>query len=183
MNGPNAELPIRPISDLVADPNFPQSALGQTVNVKGYIGVVAEVVKNSIKVRSAEGTSVSYNFHTLRKLYGPRVEPEPLPASASPTPAKTIASDSSEASEAPEAPPPPPRKIIENPNFDAPLVPIETLVQRSDFPACAFGAHIDLHNATGVVVELVNRSLKVRTPDGFTRSYNADGLRRLYAKS
>jgi hypothetical protein len=39
---------------------------------------------------------------------------------------------------------------------------------------------IDFHGFTGVMVELVNRSLKVRSHEGSTRSYNADGLRKLY---
>ena len=63
MTEPKPELPPRPISDLVADPEFPASAVGARVDIKGFIGVVAGVVNNSIKVRSAEGNTVSYNFH------------------------------------------------------------------------------------------------------------------------
>jgi hypothetical protein len=159
--------PARLISELVADPDFPDSAVGKTVDIKGYIGVVAEVVKNSIKVRSAEGNTVSYNFHALRRLYGPRVAPEATPAE--PAPASS-----------PVSQPQPERRVILDPNFQAPLVPIESLVQRPDFPRCAFGVFIDLHGFAGVVVELVGRSLKVRSRDGSTCSYSTDGLRKIY---
>src|SRR3974377_2099262 len=49
-------------------------------------------------------------------------------------------------------------------DFNAPLVPIEAFAPRADFPACALGIFVDLHGFTGVVVELVGRSLKVRSP-------------------
>jgi hypothetical protein len=167
MTDPKSDLPAKLISELVADPDFPNSAVGQKVDIKGYIGVVAEVVKNSIKVRSAEGTTMSYNFHALRKLYGPRIAPVEMPAE--PAPASP-----------PASPPEAERNVILEPNFHAPLVPIESLVQRPDFPGCAFGVFIDFHGYAGVVVELVGRSLKVRSSEGATRSYNADGLRKIY---
>jgi len=165
MNSPAPDLPVKPISELVADPEFPTSAVGARVNIKGFIGVVAGVVNNSIKVRSAEGNTVSYNFHALRRLYGPPKPPEPAPAS-------------------PPAPEPQASgTVILEPDFNAPLVPIEALAPKADFPACALGVFVDLHGFTGVVVELVARSLKVRSREGATRSYNADGLRKIYAKA
>jgi hypothetical protein len=148
----------------VADAEFPGSAVGARVDIKGFVGVVTGVVNNSIKVRSAEGNTVSYNFHALRRLYGPSIPPEPPPAEPPPAPAT-----------------PTKGPVILEPNFSAPLVPIETLTQKDDFPACALGIHIDLHGFTGVVVELVGRSLKVRSREGATRSYNGDGLRKIYA--
>jgi hypothetical protein len=167
MTDPGPGLPGKPISELVSDPNFPNSAVGQKVDIKGNIGVVVEVVKNSIKVRSAEGKTMSYNFHALRKLYGPRIAPaettvEPAPASA------------------PASPPPAKRDVILEPNFNSPLVPIESLVRRPDFPRCALGLFIDLHGFAGVMIELVGRSLKVRSREGSTHSYNAEGLRKVY---
>jgi hypothetical protein len=54
------------------------------------------------------------------------------------------------------------------------------LVDRPDFPGCVFGVFLDLHGFTGVVVEVVGRSLKVRSREGATHSYNADGLRKIY---
>jgi hypothetical protein len=164
MTNPKLDSP-QPVFELVSDPDFPNSAVGKTVDIKGYTGVVVGIVKNSIKVRSAEGNTVSYNFHTLRKLYGPRQAPAEAPA----PPAE------------PEAPPPPKRDIILEPDFRAPLVPIESIVHREDFPRCAFGAHVDLHGYSGVVIELVGHSLKIRSPEGATRSYNGDGLRKIYS--
>jgi hypothetical protein len=159
-------LPAKPISELVTDPEFPNSVIGEKVDIRGYIGVIMAVVHNSIKVRSAEGNTVSYNFHTLRRLYSPRVEAEPEtaePASAA----------------APESPSSKTETILE-PNFAVPLVPIESLVHRPDFPSCAFGAFVDLHGFSGVVVELVGRSLKIQSQEGSTRRYNGDGLRKIY---
>jgi hypothetical protein len=165
MTDPKPELPVRLISDLVADPEFPGSAVGARVDIKGFIGVVTGVVNNSIKVRSTEGNTVSYNFHTLRRLYGPPIPPEPAPAS-------------------PPGPEPQAKEpVVLEPDFNAPLVPIETLLPKADFPVCAVGIFVDLHGFSGVVVALVGRSLKVRSREGATRSYNADSLRMIYAKA
>jgi hypothetical protein len=164
--GPCAKL----ISELVIDPGFPQSAVGETVDIKGYTGVVVDVVNNSIKVRSSEGNTVSYNYNALRRLYSPRTAPEPI----EPEPAPAVPA---------AAPAQPKREVILQPNFRAPLTPIESLVHRPDFPKCAFGLHVDLHGYSGVVVELVGLSLKVRSREGPTRSYNADGLRKIYDKA
>jgi hypothetical protein len=167
MTNPTPELLVKPISELVADPAFPGSAVGARVDIKGFVGMVVGVVNNSIKVRSAEGNTVSYNFHALRRLYGPRIELEPEPEPISPP--------------APE--PQAKGRVILEPDFNTPLVPIEVLVPRADFPACALGVFVDLHGFTGVVVDLVGRSLKVRSREGSTCSYNADGLRKIYAKA
>jgi hypothetical protein len=163
MPDPKPDHLVRLISEVVAEPDFPNSAVGQTVDIKSFVGVVVGVVKNSIKIRSAEGNTVSYNFHALRRLYGPRTEPEAAPAS--PPPAEPQAN----------------RKVILEPNFNSPLVPIESLVHRPDFPACALGLFVELTGYTGVVVELVGHSLKIRSREGSTRSYNADGLRKIYS--
>jgi ribosomal protein L21E len=168
MTEPKSDLRIMPISELVSDPDFPNSALGQKVDIKGYTGVIVGIVKNSIKVRSAEGNTVSYNFNALRRLYGPRMAPAESPAEPAP----------------PSAPPPKPqpkREVILEPDFSSPLLPIESLVHRPGFPGCSLGVFIDLHGFTGVVVELVGRSLKVRSREGATHSYNADGLRKIYS--
>jgi len=84
MTTATSEIPIQPISELVADPDFPNSALGKRVDIKGYTGVIMEIVKNSIKVRTAEGNTVSYNFNALRRLYGPRTAPAESPAEPAP---------------------------------------------------------------------------------------------------
>jgi len=159
------DAPAKQISELVGDPDFPYSGVGQSVDIKGYTGVIVAVVNNSIKVRSAEGNTVSYNFHTLRRIYAPRTEMESAPVELPLPVAKETA---------------PKRDVVLAPNFNSPLVPIESLVHRSDFPGCAFGVFVDLHGFAGVVVELVGRSLKVRSPEGATRSYNGDGLIKIY---
>jgi len=164
---PKFDLPIKPISELVIDAEFPRSAMGQHVDIGGYPGVVVEIVKSSIKVRSAEGAMMSYNYNALRRLYGPKPETaEVIPA---PEPAPALAKPQVK------------RDIVLNPNFEAPLSPIEDFVGNSDFPQCVFGQYIDLHGYSGVVIEIVGRSLKVRSCEGSTRSYNADGLRKLYS--
>jgi hypothetical protein len=161
------ELPAKLISEVVADPDFPKSAVGEKVDINGFVGVVVEVVNNSIKVRPAAGNTVSYNFNALRRLYGPRTAPEKGPIGQ--TPASSSVSQPQTKGEA----------ILE-PNFAAPLVAIERLVHRPDFPVCTVGLFVDLHGFTGVVVELVGHSIKVRSRQGSTRSYNADGLRKVY---
>src|SRR5690349_23126219 len=166
MADPNTELPVSPISELVADPEFPSSAVGARVDIKGFVGVVAGVVNNSIKVRSAEGNTVSYNFHVLRRLYGRPSPPEPEPPTSEPEAKGPVTQE-------PEFNVPL--------DFNAPLVPVETLATKIDFPSCALGTFVDLHGFAGIVVAVVGRSLKVRSREGATRSYNADGLRKIYA--
>lgn len=170
----NPALPPRPIADLLVDAQFPQSALGQNVDIGGYSGIVTEIVRHSIRVRSTEGGTMSYNVNTLRKLYGPRMTPEPVEA----------------AQAAPEAPAPvaaePQRQVIKDPNFDVPIKPIEHFVDRPDFPQGVWGEFVDLHGFAGVVVEIVHHShkvsLRVRSREGSSRSYNTDVLRKLYGK-
>ena len=165
MTDPDLQPAVSPISDLVGQPEFPASAVGVRVDIKGFVGVVVGVVNNSIKVRSAEGNTVSYNFHALRRLYGPAIAAEAATAD-------------------PPAPEPPAKApAIMEPDFNSPLVPIETLAAKSNFPDCALGIFVDLHGFAGVVVALVGGSLKVRSPEGATRSYNADGLRKRYAQA
>ncbi|MGO8674901.1 MAG: hypothetical protein ACLQVX_03395 [Limisphaerales bacterium] len=165
------KLPAKLISELVADPGFPKSAVGEKVDIKGFIGVVVDVVNNSIKVRSEAGNTVSYNFNALRRIYGPRTAPENEPIAQAPA-SSTAPQPQKEAERK--------RNFIAEPNFNSPLVPIERLVHRPDFPGCALGLFVDLHGFAGVVVELVGHSLKVRSQQGSTHSYNADGLRKLY---
>ena len=166
---PGAERRVHPIAELLLRPDFPHSALGEEVDIGGFTGTIVEFVRHSIRVRPAEGATMGYNINVLRKLYGP--PPPEISESVEPVEA------------APVAPPPPPRDFIDHPDFSAPMKPIEAFVNSADYPKCVYGQHLDLHGYEGVVVEIINRSLKVRSQQGSTRSYNADGLARLYGKA
>jgi hypothetical protein len=67
---PDFSKPIKKITDLVRQPGFPQSALGEHVEIAGYTGVVVQIVNRSLKVRSQTETTRSYNGDALKKLYG-----------------------------------------------------------------------------------------------------------------
>ncbi|MHC1766708.1 MAG: hypothetical protein AB9869_20785 [Verrucomicrobiia bacterium] len=171
---PNFSRALKPLAELVADPGFPHSALGEFTDIGGYTGVVVQVVKQSIKVRSPDGITRSFNANRLRTIYGPAPKPPPAPE---PPP---VSSPSRQEPSAPEAPKKPP--AIE-PDFTKPVRPIADLASRPDFPECVLGEHIEIGDYKGVVVQIVNRSLKVRSQAEITRSYNADALRKLHSKS
>jgi hypothetical protein len=80
----------------------------------------------------------------------------------------------------PEAPRVPP-KVITTPDFSGEPVPIGQFTERADYPQCTLGAHVSIHGFAGVVVELVNQSLKVRSQDGITQRFNAYRLKTLFA--
>ena len=73
------------------------------------------------------------------------------------------------------------REVIAEPQFDGPAKPIAEFAGRADFPKCALGEHVDIGGYAGVVVEIVNQSIKVRSPEGIIQSFNIVRLRRLYA--
>jgi hypothetical protein len=168
---PDFTAPQQPIADFVTRPDFPDCLLGKHVMIGGYPGVVVAIVKNSIKVRSAEGFTRSFNVFGLRRIYGPSIELEPMPSSEP----------------SPSTPPPPPAKpapprheVVTEPDYSQAIIPIARLVAKADFPRCAFAKHVDIGGYAGVVVEIVGQSVKVRSAEGTTRSYNAPGLRHIY---
>ena len=169
---PDLDAPFKPISDFVMRPDFPECALGERVDIGGYTGVVVAVVKKSLKVRSPEGVTRSFNSYGLQRIYAPPSEPAPAPLGPS-----TVPILSSE-----EIPPSkgPPRQVIDEPNFKQPVVPIGKLVTHPSFPQCAFGQQVDIGGYTGVVVEIIKQSLKVRSHEGRSRNYNGAVLRKLY---
>lgn len=174
MTEPNFDKPLRPIGEFVAMGNFPQNALGEFVDIGGYTGVVVEVIGNSIKVRSQEGPTRRFNYHTLRRLYNPRIEPEPeVPVELDRAPA--VDPKTNEASGAS-----PQQREIQEPNFDREVRAITDLAGRPDFPQCAFGELVAIAEYAGVVVAIVDQSLKVRSRQGTSRKYNAGILRKLY---
>ena len=65
-------------------------------------------------------------------------------------------------------------------SFDKPLVPIAEIVSRPDFPHSAVGEFVDIAGFTGVIVEVIQNSIKVASPEGFTRRFNHHRLRELY---
>ena len=78
------------------------------------------------------------------------------------------------------AAPAPRRETIPPLNFNREPKPVSLFATHPDFPKCVFGEFLDIGGYTGVVVEIVKRSLKVRSKDGATRSYNEEALRKLY---
>ena len=163
---PNNNTPT-PIADFVARPDFPHCVLNQLVDIGGYAGVVVDIVNNSLKVRSPEQSTKSFNFHTLKKLYGPRIESLPPPTTTAAAPSEPAKVEVK-------------RNIITEPNFTAPVKPITEFVNRPDFPQCTFGEHVDVNGYVGVVVEIVSGSLKVRSQEEVTRSYNSVVLKKLH---
>lgn len=168
---PNFDAPLRPISELVCDPDFPKSALGLHVDIAGITGVITEIVKHSVKLRTPEGQLKSYNAFTLCKLHAPPPRSESTP----PPPVEAPAASSEDSGDDE-----PERQVITEPDFTQPLQPMSDWVTRADFPQCAWGAHVDLGGFSGVVVEIVKQSLKILSEEGDHRSYNAAVLRKLH---
>jgi hypothetical protein len=65
-----------PIAEFAGLADFPECALGQLIDIGGFSGVLVNIVNQSIKVRSAEGRTQSFNTYRLRVLYGPGIPPE-----------------------------------------------------------------------------------------------------------
>jgi preprotein translocase subunit YajC len=65
-------------------------------------------------------------------------------------------------------------------SFDKPLVPITEIVTRPDFPHSAVGEFVDIGGFTGVIVEVIQNSIRIASPEGFTRRFNHYRLRELY---
>ena len=177
--------PCRPIAELLETPDFPRSALGEFVDIGGYTGVVTDIVNQSLKVKSPEGGTKSFNANGLRRIYGPRPA---LPESAlpeisrePPPPPPAPSRSRSEARRAPEEPVSAPKPAAIEPDFSKPVKNIAELVSHPEYPDCVLGEHVEISGYTGVVVQIINRSLKVRSPAEITRSYNADALRKIYS--
>ena len=171
---PDFDRPAKDIAEFVNLPEFPQCALGEYVDIGGYAGVVVEIIKQSLKVKSSEGITMSYNMHGLKKIYGRSAPaPEPLPQSET-TPTVTASTQTA----SPWATPP---EVITEPNFDQPIKAIRVFAGRRDFPECALGEYVDIRGYAGVVVSVVDQTLEVKAPDGNTRSYGAVGLRKLFS--
>lgn len=174
--------PAKPIAEFVTRPNFPACALGEFVDTGGYAGVIVAIVNNSIKVRSAEGGTQSFNFHRLRTLHTPaaRLETAPTGRAWERPEAATVTTVTTVTTAALAVPAE--RVFIAEPDFTVPVQPIRKFAGRADFPTGAFGAHVDVAGFDGIVVEIVEESLKIRSAEGITRSYTAAALRKLYGR-
>ena len=72
--------------------------------------------------------------------------------------------------------------MITEPDFSGTPQPIGEWTERADFPRCALGAYVSIHGFEGVVVELINQSIKVLSPDGISQRFNANRLKTLFAR-
>lgn len=82
----------------------------------------------------------------------------------------------------PEATPAAPTsRVITDPDFSGTAQPIGSMTERADWPQCALGALVDIHGFEGVVIEIINQSIKVRSSDRITQRFNAYRLKVLFA--
>ena len=174
---PDFNAPLKPVADFVARPDFPQCVLGEHLDLGGFTGVVVAVIKQSIKVRSADGATRSFKSYGLQRIYGappevPEVAPELGCSPSSPGHAPAVQAQPAKAVLA--------REVIEEPNFEQSVRPIVGLLNRPDFPRSALGQQVDIGGYIGVVVEIADQSLKVRLREGTSRNYNLLRLRAIY---
>jgi hypothetical protein len=178
---PDFKAPLKPIAEFVARPDFPECVLGEHVDIGGYTGVVVGVVRQSIRVRSPDGGTASFNSHGLRRIHGP---PEPEPPRRREERAEFPPASAGHDAELPPAKPrtvpAPPPEVVDAPDFEQPVIPIAILVSAPDFPRNALRKHVEVGGYTGVVVQIVNQSLKIRSRAGTSRGYNAQQLRNIY---
>lgn len=173
----------QPISQFTTRVDYPACLHGVHIDIRGFAGVVVEIVNQSIRVLSPEGILQSFNFNRLKTLHAPPSRPEPMPSTRhveTPQPRVTLESDVADEAPAPEEPE---RVYIAEPDFSVPFKKIDDFAGQPDFPQCVYGVHVDIRDFTGVVVEIVKGSLKIQSPDGIIRSYNAAVLKKLYGKS
>ncbi|MFM8471848.1 MAG: hypothetical protein ACKODH_18115 [Limisphaerales bacterium] len=169
-----------PIGQFTERTDFPHCTLGAHVSIHGFAGVVVEIINQSLKVRSPDGITQRFNAYRLKTLFAPPDRTKPVSQTFSPEPFKPITP--SPAADEPE-PPAPVRRLITEPDFEQPVRAIRTFATQPEFPECAFGKHVDIPGYAGVVVEIVNGSLRVRSLAGVTRSYNAAALKKLYGRA
>jgi hypothetical protein len=116
------------------------------VDIGGVTGVITEIVKHSVKLRTPEGQLMSFNAFTLCKLYAPAPRSEPAP------PPVEVPAATGEDSEPEE----PEQEFLTAPDFTQPLQPVGLGSARGLSPR-AFGAHVDLGSYSGVVVQVVRQ--------------------------
>lgn len=171
------------ISQFTTRADYPGCLHGVHIDIRGFAGVVVEIVNQSIRVLSPEGILQSFNFNRLKTLYAPPSHAEPMPSTRTVVNATSdVTPATDDAVEAP-AVAVPERIYVAEPDFSAPVQVINVFAQQEDFPQCAYGKHVDIQEYIGVVVEIVKGSLKIQSPDGIIRSYNVRALKKLYGKA
>lgn len=163
-----------PIADWIQRPDFPRCALGAYVSIRGFEGVVVEIIGQSMRVLSVDGIKQRFNGARLKTLFAPRKRPKPTPKPKAPRVAKKTVPDDEEEDEAP------PREYIADPDFTAPVSAIGEYANQPDFPKCAYGKHVSIAEYIGVVVEIVKDSMRVQCSSGAIRRFNAPVLKKLY---
>src|ERR1041385_1496245 len=143
-----------PIAELLEAPDFPRNALGKLVDIGGYVGVVSDVINQSLKVRSPEGVTKSFNANGLRRIYIRMIPPEPPPTlfEAPPTERRMSAPGTSAL--------PQPLPVIE-PDFSKPPKEIADLVRVPDYPQGLLGEHVRIGDFSGVVVQIRSEERRV----------------------
>ena len=163
------------ISEWTGRDDFPRCALGVLVDIRGFTGVVIEIMGRSFRVQSEDGVRQRFNGDRLKALFAPRdrTKPKNLTPRAMPKPT-------------PKAPPRhlvaevPVRVFVAEPDFAQPVEAIGVYAAQSDFPKCAYGKHVEIPGFTGVVVEIVKDSVRVQSEAGSIRRFNGAALKRLY---
>jgi len=171
----------QPIGQWTERADFPQCVLGVHVSIHGFAGVVVEIINQSLKVRSPDGVTQRFNAYRLKTLFAPPDRTKPAPQTLSMERPKPVA-EPRPARDEPE-PPAPVRRHVTNPDFEQPVRTIRTFATQPEFPECAYGKHVDIPGYAGVVVEIVKGSLRVQSPTGTIRSYNAEALKKLYGRA
>lgn len=72
-------------------------------------------------------------------------------------------------------------KVAITPDFSVPAIPIGQFTERPDWPRGALGAHVSIHGFEGVVVEVINHSIRVISAERITQRFNAARLKTLFA--
>ena len=173
------------ISQFTTRADYPGCLHGVHIDIRGFAGVVVEIVNQSIRVLSPEGILQSFNFNRLKTLNAPPDRSVPMPSTRGVERPPTDAATESQPDAAAETPATeePERIYIAEPDFSEPCQLINAYAGQPDFPQSAYGKHVDIQEFTGVVVEIVKGSLKIQSPDGIIRSYNAGVLKKLYGKA
>ena len=174
----------RPITEVVVQPDFPKSALGEFVEIGGLTGIVIEIVNQSLKVKSKDGVVQSFNGNVLKKLYAPVLRPTPVAEPVRATESSYGAGrsvdrdeedDNDNQDEVAEV-----EVVVSEAKYQTVARPIAEFITLADYPKCLLGEHIDIGGFTGVVVELADKSLKVKPRHGVSQRFNANVLKRVY---